>query len=314
MPWSRVNTEYSIHRVQHTLSTAYTTYRIIPTLTVSRSQPVSHLLADHVVLNSLHSHYYEWTNKLSLSSRRASLLNRNLQIHSFQVLLQSHLMMASKCISKLTWSRPRSACPTSHDHCLQVYLQTRTITGSKFARSPPPSASPNSLDHSVQVYLQTPSITASKCISKLALSQTRSASPNSLNHSLQLYLQTHSITVSECICKFTRSRYGDPVESESRHPISNIPPHLEWHSKLIHQTQQLWLHQLTNRVWGYEGIPGHDEPHESGGSMNDWQYCVRNHTYFVDLWKLGKSVWGTIPLEWIYQCLARVHETKRWDS
>ena len=28
MPWSRVNTEYSIHRVQHTPSTAYTEYSI----------------------------------------------------------------------------------------------------------------------------------------------------------------------------------------------------------------------------------------------------------------------------------------------
>jgi len=51
--------------------TAYTAYCIMPTPTVSRSQPVSHLLADHVVLNSLHSHHYELSNEYSLSSRRA---------------------------------------------------------------------------------------------------------------------------------------------------------------------------------------------------------------------------------------------------
>jgi len=39
-------------------NTAYTNYSIIPRSTVSRSEPVSHLLAD-VVLNSLHSHNYK---------------------------------------------------------------------------------------------------------------------------------------------------------------------------------------------------------------------------------------------------------------
>ena len=60
---STAYTEYSIHRVQHTLSTAFTAYYIIPRPSVSRSQPVSHLSADHVVLNSLHSHNYELTNE-----------------------------------------------------------------------------------------------------------------------------------------------------------------------------------------------------------------------------------------------------------
>jgi len=79
MPWSRANSEYcihrvqhtpntaytehSLHRVQHTLSTAYAAYCIIPRSTVSRSQPVSHLSADHVVFNSLHWHNYELTNE-----------------------------------------------------------------------------------------------------------------------------------------------------------------------------------------------------------------------------------------------------------
>jgi len=53
----------SLQRVEYTLSTAYTEYCIIPRSTVSRSQPVSHLPADHVVLNSLHSHNDKSTNE-----------------------------------------------------------------------------------------------------------------------------------------------------------------------------------------------------------------------------------------------------------
>jgi len=63
MLWSWVDTEYVIHQVQHTLSTAYTVYCIISISTVSHSQTLSHLSADHVVLNSLHSHNYEVTNE-----------------------------------------------------------------------------------------------------------------------------------------------------------------------------------------------------------------------------------------------------------
>ena len=51
------------HRVQHTPSTVSSEYCIIPRFTVSCSQPVSHLLADHSVLNSLHSHHYVLTNE-----------------------------------------------------------------------------------------------------------------------------------------------------------------------------------------------------------------------------------------------------------
>jgi len=48
--------KYSMHGVQHTLSTAYTVYCIILRSTISHSQPVSHPSADHLVLSSLHSH------------------------------------------------------------------------------------------------------------------------------------------------------------------------------------------------------------------------------------------------------------------
>jgi len=51
-------TEYSIRRVLPILSGKYTAYCIIPRSTVSRFQPVSHLLANHVGLSSLYSHNY----------------------------------------------------------------------------------------------------------------------------------------------------------------------------------------------------------------------------------------------------------------
>jgi len=53
----------SCHNHELTLSTAYTKYSIIPSSTVSCSQPVFHLSADVVVLNSLHSHNYKLTNE-----------------------------------------------------------------------------------------------------------------------------------------------------------------------------------------------------------------------------------------------------------
>jgi len=71
---------YSIHRVQHTPSTVYTeycTHRILhhPMIECPLLPPISHLSADNVVCNSLHSHNYELTNEYSLSSHRASLPN-----------------------------------------------------------------------------------------------------------------------------------------------------------------------------------------------------------------------------------------------
>ena len=74
MQCSWVNTEYSIHRVLHTPSTAYTKYciyRVLHTPFTASSQhrmspaPIqSHiLLSDLIVLNSLHCHHYESTNK-----------------------------------------------------------------------------------------------------------------------------------------------------------------------------------------------------------------------------------------------------------
>jgi len=97
--WSRVNTKGSIHPLRYTLCTVCDTNCIIPTSTVSRSQTVSHLLADHVVVNSPHSPNYKLTNESSLSSCRASLPNYCQHIDLFQVLLKSCSIMTSMSIS-----------------------------------------------------------------------------------------------------------------------------------------------------------------------------------------------------------------------
>jgi len=123
-------------------------------------------------------------------STTASSASPNSLKHSLQLYLQTRLITASKCISKLARSRPTGASPNLLDHGLQLYLQTHMITASKFSRSWPPS-----------VYLQTRSITASGCISKLTRSRPLRASPTSLDHGLQLYLQIRSITASKCISK-----------------------------------------------------------------------------------------------------------------
>jgi len=168
-------TEYSIHRVQHTPSTAYTEYCINPRSTVSCCQPVSHLWADVVVLNSLHSHDYKVTNKSCLSCRHRSLPIYRLQIDHLQVLLQSQSIMAFKCISKLTRSRPPSVSPDSLYNGLQVH---RSVT-----RSQPPKKSANSLNYGLHVHLWV-----------------------QLDLRMQVHLQTHSIAASKYIPQFTQSR------------------------------------------------------------------------------------------------------------
>jgi hypothetical protein len=118
---------------------------------------------------------------------------------------------------------PPSAPPISHDHGLQVHLQTRSVTASEciseFPPSRPPSGSPNSLDYGLLAHLRTRSITASKCISILAWSRPPSGSPNSLDHGLPVHLHPQSITASKCISQFTRSRPPSASPNWFDHPL-----------------------------------------------------------------------------------------------
>ena len=143
-------------------------------------------------------------------------------INRLQVLVQSHLMFAPKCISKLARSWSRSFFFSSLDHGLQMNVQTWMITDSMFSQSCHPSAPPNSLDSCFQVR----TIMHSKCISKLARSLTRSASLCIFDHDLQVYLQIRSITTSKCISKLARSR----SRSVS---LSALDPHFQAHLELL---------------------------------------------------------------------------------
>jgi len=266
----------SQHWVEHTPSTAHPTYCIIPRSTVFRSQPVSHLSADHVVLNSLHSRNYKLTNEQHHRSCRASLPKYCRQIDRLLVLLQSFSITASKCISTFAGSRPPDASPNSLNRGLQLHLQSPLIAAStcisELVRSRPPTASPKPLDHGHQLHLQTRSIVASMCISNLAWLRPPSASRNSLNYSLRGYLLTRSITAPEWISTFTRSRWGETLELEGRQPMIDTPSNLAWHPKGIREKEWFWL-----------------------------EVC-------------RKRVTGSTQIEWIYESLARVHATKSWEK
>jgi len=162
MTWSWVDTGYSIHRVQHTPSTAST----------------------EDCLSSLHSHDYELTPECSFSFRRTSLHDRPPSASSPWELK-----------GKVTLSHSHG-CELTNWWIESHHPVRRPSTASKYssnlARSRPSSASPNSLDHGIQVHLHTPSITASKCISKLA----RLRPTSSHEHDLQVHLQSRSITAS----------------------------------------------------------------------------------------------------------------------
>jgi len=157
MPWSGVNTEYSIHWVQHTPSTACTEYSI---------HRVQHSLSTaytayciHCVLHTLRTAYTAYCIHLILHHPKIDCLPL---LASLQVHLQTRSITASNCVSKL-------------------------------ARSRTPSASPKSLNHGFQVHLQTCSIVASKWISKLPRSRPQSVSLSSLNRHFQAHLEAGQV-------------------------------------------------------------------------------------------------------------------------
>ena len=274
MPWSRVNTKYSLHQVQDTLSTAYTKHSIHCVL--------HHPEIDHLPLPASPStlgrpcfpqfskftqlQVNQWIQSQIPSRLPPELLppdwpppgTPGISLdHGVQVHLQTCSITASRCITILTRSRP--TCP--HHHSRQVYLHTRSIKVSKLAPSRPPRASPNLLDYRIGVHLQTQSVTMvnlvwsrhpsvslnpldyvlqartitdSKGISKL----TQLWSPNSLDHGVQVHLQTCWITPLQCISNFTGSWCGEMVEQEGIHPIIYTPPHVTWYPKGIREKKR----------------------------------------------------------------------------
>jgi len=220
--WSRVNTEYSIHWVLHTLHTAYTEYCIhrmlhppkidcltLPASLISpqtmlysilyipiiTSEPMNRVSApatppSRTTVSRLITPKYLYLALLLPPSAFPNSLNHSRQVWA---------VMASKCISRIcsvtisasismfSLSRPPCASPNMLDYCLQVRLQTCSIAISecifKWNGWLPACVCPNTLDYRLQVHLQTRTITACK----LAQSPPPSASPNSPAHSLCIY-------------------------------------------------------------------------------------------------------------------------------
>ena len=202
MPWSWVDTEYSIRRVQHPAKIICLPFILmmssrplnvasasgVPPYTIDRHQPGLH--ESSMIKSPCHIPMVasQITDEQSPSTQRAvHQLPPNTRPNSLDYGPRTRNMTASKCISIVSLLWP----PSSHDHGLQVHI-------CKLAWSRPPSVSPNSLNHGIPVR----TIMASKYIYTLTRSWPPSASPNSLNHSLQVYLWTRLITAS----KFAWSR------------------------------------------------------------------------------------------------------------
>jgi len=170
MPWSKVYTEYSIHGVQHTLSTVYTEFSIQPVLhtlstayTAYCNLPRSTVFPLPASLSSLCRPcctQFSIFQQLWLNQWIESHLPLRLPLelpppctppisldHGLQVHLLTHSIMACKCISKLTRSQRRSVTPKSYDYGLQVRMITVSKCISILARLRPGSASPSSLYH-----------------------------------------------------------------------------------------------------------------------------------------------------------------------
>ena len=164
MPWSWLNTEYSIHQVQH------------------------HPKMDSLLLPA------------SFPSLGGCCCTQLSTFPQFQVNQWIELQLAWRLPPNcLVPSTP----PILLDHSLQVHRQTRSITTlqlmSEFTQSQSPVASPTSLNHILKVHAQTCPITVSERISKLTLTWPPSASLSSLDLGLLVHLSTRLITASKYI-------------------------------------------------------------------------------------------------------------------
>jgi hypothetical protein len=130
-------------------------------------------------------------------------------------ILQTRLIPTSRYISKLAQLCSQSLSPNSLDYCVQVYLQTSSITITE-------CITPTSLDYGLQVHLQTRSITLLECLSKFTQSRPPRVSPNMLNYHLQVHLQTDSVMASECISEFTQSSFSGALRIAPKHGLQPV--------------------------------------------------------------------------------------------
>jgi len=109
----------------------------------------------------------------------------NLALWCSQVHLQTRWITTSKCMSKRIQPRP----PSSYDHALQVYLQTRSIWAIKFTLTRPPSSFIILLKHNLGVNVNIQPIMGSKWILRDARSLPQSLWLSSLYCHFQPHLE-----------------------------------------------------------------------------------------------------------------------------
>jgi len=137
MPWSWVDSKFSIHQVQHTLSTAYTKYIIDPTSTVSHSKPISHLSSLFTGYSCLISHH------LTLGGPSCAQLSTLASLHIHQYIM-CQLKSFHRSNLAPPGQSPRSTPPTSLNCCHQVHLNVHIMLNYKctyiIALSQPPGS------------------------------------------------------------------------------------------------------------------------------------------------------------------------------
>jgi len=180
MPWSWVNTEYSVHQLLH--------------------HPMVNILPLPASVSSLGG-----CTQLSTFPP--------LRIHKWIVsapIEHPSPSTASRYFSNVDWSWPPSVSPNTLNYGFQVHRWVHSISASKCianpARSWPQGASLSSLDLGLQMHLHSRKIAHSKCISQCTRSRSPKPSPNSLDPGLWVHLWVHSILVCKCISKHARSR------------------------------------------------------------------------------------------------------------
>jgi len=293
MPWSWVNTKYSIHRVLHTLSIVNTEYCI-------------HSKIDCLPLPaSLSSLWTPWCTELCtfLHWRVDQWMESQLRSHPLSDLPLSDWPLPD-------WPPPDwpPADRPPPDRPPPDWLPSDWLPPDW----PPPSTPPIVIDHGLQVHLQTHSITAAKCISKLPRLQPWSASlsysisaskyisklsrlqpPSSHCH----VLWSRSIIVSKCIISFPWSQPPSPSLSSQDHGV------LQWWSS----------HGIWKEFLAKSGSRSISSIRRWWDDMNGY-LAVRKHRDCMDLTMLSKSLWVTLQVGWIYESLARVHGTMSWET
>jgi hypothetical protein len=114
----------------------------------------------------------------------------------------------------------------------------------------------------------------------------------------------------KCIPKSTESCCCKPVELQGRQPVIINPPHISWNPNVSLHKGLFSLEEYKKRVSGVAVIPGHNKRHKLYWSMNALHVHSRNHTNWIDLWKLSKSAWENTRIVGIDTSKIAVHEMK----